>query len=397
VIAGRATLLPRALHPGAWWLWALGLATVATRAHNPLVLVLVLAVAGYVVAARRTDAPWARSFVVFLKLGLLVLVIRFLAQVLLGVGTGGTVLFTLPEVPLPDWAAGVALGGPVTLESTAAAFTEGLRLATILACIGAANALANPKRLLASMPPALYEVGVAVVVALSFAPSLVTSVQRIRAARRLRGRPDRGVRSMISVAIPVLEEALERSVALAAAMDSRGYGRRAAVPPATRRLTSALLLVGLLGVCFGIFAALDGGTPPPLALATLGLGLLAAGAGLTFAGHRTVRSRYRPDPWTLPEWVTATSGIVAAAAAIVGVLLDPAGMTPSTHPLVVPSLPVLPTAGILLALLPAWLTPPPTLRPPARASAAGPTRPAPTRAVRPTTTAAVPARLEVEP
>jgi energy-coupling factor transport system permease protein len=397
VIAGRPTLLPRALHPGAWWLWALGLATVATRAHNPLVLVLVLAVAGYVVAARRTDAPWARSFVVFLKLGLLVLVIRFLAQVLLGVGTGATVLFTLPEVPLPDWAAGVALGGPVTLESTAAAFTEGLRLATILACIGAANALANPKRLLASMPPALYEVGVAVVVALSFAPSLVTSVQRIRAARRLRGRPDRGVRSMISVAIPVLEEALERSVALAAAMDSRGYGRRAAVPPATRRLTSALLLVGLLGICFGIFAALDGGTPAPLALATLGLGLLAAGAGLTFAGRRTVRSRYRPDPWALPEWVTATSGIAAAAAAIAGALLDPAGMAPSTHPLVVPSLPVLPTAGILLALLPAWLTPSPTLCPPARAPAAGPTRPAPPRVVRPTTTAAVPARLEVEP
>jgi energy-coupling factor transport system permease protein len=359
----RAILLPRALHPGAWWLWALGLATVATRTHNPLVLLLVLAVAGYVVAARRTDAPWARSFVVFLKLGMVVLAIRFLAQVLLGVGAGHTVLFTLPEVPLPGWAAGIALGGAVTLESTAAAFTEGLRLATILACIGAANALANPKRLLASLPPALYEVGVAVVVALSFAPSLVTSVQRIRAARRLRGRPDRGLRSMVSVAIPVLEEALERSIALAAAMDSRGYGRRAAVPAATRRLTSTLLLVGLLGVCFGIFAVLDGTTPTPLAVTGLGAGVLAAVTGLAVAGRRTIRSRYRPDPWGIPERLTAGTGIVAAVAAIVGSLLDPAGMAPSTHPLVIPTLPVLPTVGILLALLPAWVTPPPTLRP----------------------------------
>jgi energy-coupling factor transport system permease protein len=355
------SLLPRALHPGAWWLWALGLVTVATRTRNPLLLLLVLAVAGYVVAARRTDAPWARSFVVFLKLGLVVLAIRFVAQVLLGVGAGDTVLFTLPEVPLPEWAAGVSLGGAVTLESTVAAFVEGLRLATILACIGAANALANPKRLLASLPAALYEVGVAVVVALSFAPSLVTSVGRIRAARRLRGRPDRGLRSILSVAMPVLEEALERSVALAAAMDSRGYGRRAEVAPAVRRTTGALTLAGLLGLGFGVFAALDGTTPAPVALAALGVGIALAATGLVLAGRRTVRSRYRPDPWALPERLTVASGVAAATLAIAGSLLDPAGMAPTTHPLVVPTLPVLPTVGVLLALLPAWCTPLPSL------------------------------------
>jgi energy-coupling factor transport system permease protein len=359
-VTRSAALLPRALHPGAWWLWALGLMTVASRTHNPLLLVLVLAVAGYVVAARRTDAPWARSFVVFLKLGLVVLAIRFVAQVLLGVGAGDTVLFTLPEVPLPAWAAGVSLGGDVTLESTVAAFVEGLRLATILACVGAANALANPKRLLASLPAALYEVGVAVVVALSFAPSLVTSVQRIRAARRLRGRPDRGVRSILSVAMPVLEDALERSVALAAAMDSRGYGRRAAVPEAVRRLTAALTLVGLLGVCIGTFAVLGGGATW-FGLASLGAGIVAATGGMVLAGRRTTRSRYRPDPWAGPERLTAATGVLAASAAIVGGLLDPVGMAPSTHPLIVPTLPVVATAGVLLALLPAWLTPNPTV------------------------------------
>ncbi|MBW3658468.1 MAG: energy-coupling factor transporter transmembrane protein EcfT, partial [Actinobacteria bacterium] len=231
----RSGRLPRQLHPGAWWLWALGLAVVASRTWNPLLLLLVLVVAGYVVVARRTDAPWARSYALFLKLGLTVLTIRLVFQVVLGVPQGGTLLFTLPSADLPDWAAGVTLGGPVTLESVIAAATDGLRLATILGCIGAANALANPKRLLASMPAALYEIGVAVVVALSFAPSLVGSVQRVRAARRLRGRPDRGLRSILSVALPVLEDALERSLSLAAAMDSRGYGRRAEVPASTRR------------------------------------------------------------------------------------------------------------------------------------------------------------------
>ncbi|MEX2504574.1 MAG: energy-coupling factor transporter transmembrane component T [Egicoccus sp.] len=349
----------RNLHPGAWWLWALGLATAATRTFNPLLLGLILAVAGYVVGARRSSAPWARSYVVFLKLGLVVLTIRLVFQVVLGVPQGDTLLFTLPQVALPDWAAGISLGGPVTLESVAAAFADGLRLATILACVGAANALANPKRLLASLPAALYEVGVAVVVGLSFAPSLITSVQRIRAARRLRGRPDRGLRSVLSVAMPVVEDALDRSLALAAAMDSRGYGRRADVPARVRRATGVLSLTGLLGVSVGIYGLLDAESPAALGLPVLAFGLTAAAVGLRLAGRRTARTRYRPDRWSPPEVATVASGVVAAACVLVGGILDPSGLQPSFVPLTWPSLPWLPTAGLLVALLPAWLTPPP--------------------------------------
>jgi energy-coupling factor transport system permease protein len=353
--------LPRPLHPGAWWLWALGLAVVATRTTNPLLLLLVLAVAGHVVASRRTDAPWARSFVVFLELGLVVLAIRAVAQILFGVGAGDTVLLRLPEVPLPSWAAGLTLGGAVTAESVVAALSEGLRLATILACVGAANALANPKRLLASLPGALYEVGVAVVVALSFAPSLVTSVQRIRAARRLRGRPDRGVRGMLGVAVPVLEDALDRSLALAAAMDARGYGRRAAVTPSTRRMTGVLQVTGLLGLSLAVYGALDGTTPLAVTLAAGAVGLVLAVAGLRLAGRRAVRSRYRPDPWGVPERLVAATGLIAATTAVLGGWLDPAGLAPSTQPLVAPALPLLPTLGVLVAITPSWLTPPPVL------------------------------------
>ena len=44
---------PRHLHPGAWWLWAIGLAAAASRTQNPVPLLLILVVAGLVVAARR--------------------------------------------------------------------------------------------------------------------------------------------------------------------------------------------------------------------------------------------------------------------------------------------------------------------------------------------------------
>jgi energy-coupling factor transport system permease protein len=369
-----ALLIPRSLHPGAWWLWALGLATAASRTTNPLLLGLVLATAWHVVTARRTEAPWARAFVVFLKLGLVVVAIRVVAQVLLGAHGPGTVLVHLPEVPLPDWAAGVRLGGPVTAEASVAALTEGLRLATVLACIGAANALANPKRLLAAMPSALYEVGVAVVVGLSFAPSLVGSVSRIRAARRLRGRPDRGLRGVLGVALPVLEDALERSLSLAAAMDSRGYGRQAPVGPATRRTTAALLLAGLFGISVGMYGLLDGTGPDVLGVPILVAGALLAVVGLHRSGRRAVRTRYRPDPWAAPEWVTAACGVAAAVGAIAGGWVAPMALAQPVAPLAPPGLPLLPTLGILAALLPAWATPPASLAPPPAAATAAPAR-----------------------
>ena len=66
----------RFLHPGAWWVWALGLAAAASRTTNPLLLLLIIAVAALVVEARRPDAPWGRSFSFFLKLGIIVVIVR---------------------------------------------------------------------------------------------------------------------------------------------------------------------------------------------------------------------------------------------------------------------------------------------------------------------------------
>ena len=296
-------LLPRHLHPGAWWLWALGLATAASRTTNPLLLALVVAVAGYVVVARRSATPWAGAYGVFLRLGLVIVVIRVLMGAVFGVTQGTTVLFTLPDLPLPGWFSGVRLGGPVTAETAVAALYDGLRLAAVIICVGAANALVTPTRLLRCVPAALYEVGVAVVVALTLAPQLIRSAGRVREARRLRGRAERGFKALRGIAVPVLEGALEHSLELAAAMDSRGYGRRATVHPAVRRAASALTLSGLLGVCAGLYGLLDAGSPPLLGLPLLGLGLALAvdlgamvgtdcttgGRGVTTAGTSPTR------------------------------------------------------------------------------------------------------------
>ncbi|WP_051855046.1 energy-coupling factor transporter transmembrane component T [Streptomyces sp. NRRL B-1347] len=374
--APRRRLAPEAnrsnaLHPGAWWLWALGLATAASRTTNPLLIGLLIGVAGYVVAARRTAAPWARAYGAFVKIALFVIGIRLVFAVFLGSPIPGThLIVTLPEVPLPDWARGVRIGGRVTAEGVVFALYDGVRLAGLLICVGAANALASPARLLKSLPGALYEAGVAVVVAMTFAPNLIADVQRLRAARRLRGRADRGVRGLLQVGLPVLEGALERSVALAAAMDARGFGRTAAVPARVRRTTAALTLGGLMGVCAGTYGLLtaDGGT---YGLPVLGAGLAAALGGLWLGGRRAVRTRYRPDVWGVRAWLVAGSGAAVAGLMIAASSYGVPELQPGVVPLVAPELPLWPAAAILLGLLPAFVAPVP---PPAQAPAPRPSR-----------------------
>ncbi|MBA2444039.1 MAG: energy-coupling factor transporter transmembrane protein EcfT, partial [Nocardioidaceae bacterium] len=218
--------LPRALHPLAWWLWALGLTIAASRTTNPLVLGTIVGVASWVVLARRSDAPWAHAFRLYVIAGVFVVVVRVLFRIVFGGGQPGHVLVRLPELPLPDVAAGINLFGAVTAESVLSGLYDGMRLATMLICLGAANALANPRRLLRTMPPALHEVSTAVVVAISVFPQLAESVMRVRRARKLRPAGDeRRLSALRSIVIPVLEDALDRSLLLAASMDSRGYGR----------------------------------------------------------------------------------------------------------------------------------------------------------------------------
>ncbi|MYS77799.1 energy-coupling factor transporter transmembrane protein EcfT, partial [Streptomyces sp. SID5926] len=325
----------------------------------PLLLTLLVTVSAYVVVTRRPHAPWSRSYGAFVKLALAVLLIRLLFTTLLGSPIPGThTLLTLPEVPLPDWAQGIRLGGRVTAEGLTFALYDAMKLATLLICVGAANALANPARLLKSLPGALYEMGVAVVVALTFAPNLIADVQRLRAARRLRGRPDRGMRGLLQVGLPVLEGALERSVALAAAMDARGYGRTAQVPAPVRRTTAALTLGGLLGVCagtYGLLTAAGGTYGIPVLLA----GVAAAVAGLWLGGRRTVRTRYRPDRWDARAWLVTASGATVAALLFLAAARDPAALHPGVVPLEAPTLPLWPAAAVLIGLVPAFVTPAP--------------------------------------
>lgn len=343
----RISRRQRWTHPAAWWTWALLLAVAASRITNPLVLLLLICALGFVV--HRRSRPGGRTFGFFLRIAVLIVVIRVVAQVVLGGAWGDTVIATLPTITLPAWAAGLRLGGPVALEVVLAGLYDGLRLATIILCIGAANALASPRRLLASLPSALYEFGVSIVIALTFAPQLVRDIERVRTARRLRGRPTRGLRAFAGAALPVLHSALDQSIELAAAMDARGYGRVGAMSRRDRRIAVALIAVALITGSLGLFGLMGAQIPTGLAGTLSALALVAAMGVLVVASRRRVRSVYRPDPWRASEWIVIASGAATLTTIVLATVLDPLGMNPPTDPPTWPHLPVLAVLAIAWA------------------------------------------------
>jgi energy-coupling factor transport system permease protein len=348
-------LLWRRLHAGAWWLWALALAFAATRTTNPLLLGLIVAVAVLVATARSDGESGTPGLGFYLVIAGVVVAIRIVFRALLGGDVGTRVLFTLPQLSLLG---GIELGGPVTIEELLAGFYDGLRLATIIVCIGAANALADPRRLLASFPRALGGVAASVAVALSLTPQLIDSVSRVRAARRLRGETKSGWRSIRSLLVPVLEDSLSRSVALAASMDSRGFGRSLALPAAAVRTSRVAGVAGLLLAVVGMVALLSVGNPAPgtlLVLAGSGAGVTA----LTLLGRGVSRSRYRPEPWAWPEWAVVAAGLAAPVGVMATASVSPAALHPSVVPLQWPLAPPLAFVAILAAALAAVVAPRP--------------------------------------
>lgn len=359
-MAAEGTVPLNSLHPWAWWCWAIGLGFAASGTTNPLLLTLIALAAISVVMLRRTKAPWARSVGMYLALAGFVLVSRLFFQVLIGSGSGPTVLFTLPELPLPDWAAGIRLGGPVSAEALMATVYDALRLAVMLLCVGAANALANPRQALRSVPAALYEASVAVVIALSVAPQLIESVQRVRKARRLRGDTARGVNALGAIALPVLSDAIDRSLSLAAGMDARGFARTNGLP--VRGALPVMLGSVMVATC-GVFLLLST-SATVAALAIMGLGIAGTTAGLRLAGRRLRVTRYRRHPWGWRESGVAASGVLAGL--IVGVVggLDPVAMMTPTYPLTWPELSPAMLVTIALAILPLAFTARPRPIPP---------------------------------
>jgi len=338
----------RALHPGAWWVWSLGLAVIATRTNNLIIFAVLVAAVVLVVMLRRGDTPWAMNFRLYAVVASVIVVVRVVFRLVFAAG-GSHVLFNLPSIKLFGT---LSLLGPVSAEALLAGVQSGVQLGAMVLFVGAANSLASPKRLLAASPGALYEFGTVAVVTVSVFPQLAESVRRVGRARLLRDGQGGAKHTLRQVVMPVLADALDRSLSLAGAMDARGYGRRSALPGGVRKAANALLLVALCALCIGLYGLISG-------LAVAGwlvlVGFAAAVVSLRLAGQRAQRTRYRPDVWGATEWLVTLCGVLPAGVVIAMGSLDPVTVYPGVSQW--PTMNPLLLVGLLVAALPALAAP----------------------------------------
>lgn len=138
-------------------------------------------------------------------------------------------------------------------------------------------------------------------------------------------------------------------------------------------ITGVLVIVGLVGVCGGLYGVLDAAAPALLGAPLLLGGGAVALAGLLVGGRRVRRTGYRPDRWGPAELLTAGAGVTTAALMFLTAGVDPDNLYPSLSPLSWPELSLVPVLAVLAGVLPAFLTPEPprSAAPPAGAPRAG--------------------------
>jgi energy-coupling factor transport system permease protein len=278
--------------PLSWWLLAITMAIVAGVSQSVLTQIAVCLAALLSILIFREEAPWSRSVKFYLFLAAFVVIARVLFRIVFNIQDPKDTT----ALDLPGFSVNLGFGPPIELfgevgtQALTGGATDGLRLAAIILSIGMASSLANPRTLLKSTPSALYEIASAISVAINLAPQMISSLQRVQKARSLRGR-SKGLGSMAGTVIPVLEDAIDSSLSLAASMDSRGFGRRGNLSKAliVGARISSLLAIGFLSI--GSFALLVGQTQA-LGWVLIALGITASFATIRINSKSQIRTRF---------------------------------------------------------------------------------------------------------
>ncbi|AUZ36023.1 ECF transporter S component [Arthrobacter sp. PGP41] len=168
-----------------------------------------------------------------LRAGIVLAVVFIAARVIYrvlfnGAGLGSPVLLDLPAMRLPAPYAHVVFLGPVTGQGLWAAVLSALPIAGLFIGFGLLNAFVDVARGFVHLARRGPMQGLArtLVVAWAALPALADAVTSVRLAFRLRGERF-GPRALV----PVLERTLEHAARVAAALELRGFGSRAAHHP----------------------------------------------------------------------------------------------------------------------------------------------------------------------
>ncbi len=280
----------------SWVVWLISISVITLVTRNPFYLIILLLIARVVESTCFVTST--RVKIHFWRLAAIIMMGSILFNLLM-VRVGGTILFNLPQ----NW---WLIGGPKTLEAAIYGAINGLTLITLLAIFLTFNAVVPVSDLIKLIPKAMTNLGIILLLALTYVPETISHLRRIREAQAIRGHRLRGFRDWQPIVIPLLIGGLERSLSLAESMISRGFSSTVNVrQPVSNQL---VMLSGLVLTFAGWIITFQN--------MILGIILLIIGVmvivGLFFwTGRRIRRSQYRPRPWVWSDWAVIICSLFA--------------------------------------------------------------------------------------
>jgi energy-coupling factor transport system permease protein len=307
------------LSPASWWGLGVALAICAGTASSIWTIAAIIAFAILTILTARENAPWSRSLRFYLFTAALVIAIRVGFRIVFNYDSPSDFALDLPPVTVLFGPLGeLHLLGRVSSLTLTSALRDGLRMAAIILSIGLANSLANPRRLLKSTPSALYEVATAFVIALNLAPQLIASAKRIQLSDQLRSTTKKkggGLRLLPSI----LEDALESSMALAASMDARGFGRQGALSKSQLQVARLSSFFAVIAFAIGSYLLLTTDLTW-VTLLTFCSGLVALVVSLKISSLANLRTRYVVQPWLVRDTIVTCGSATLITLFVTGVI-----------------------------------------------------------------------------
>ena len=156
------------------------------------------------------------------------------------------------------------IGGPWTLESFVYGLNAALGLAAAILVVAPLSYVVEPHELVDALPHPAERAGIVVAASLNLVPGIGRSFRQVRDAQTMRGWQPKGIRSWAEVLVPVALTAVEGSLELAEAMESRAFGsgpRTRYAPSRWTRWDVLIVVASLASIGLAVWARAAGLAP----------------------------------------------------------------------------------------------------------------------------------------
>jgi len=297
-------------HPATWMIWTASAAIAALLTRNPWYLLTLSVIAILVRWHATRERPGGWFVRIYLSLLLFPAALNFIFS-----RTGNTVLLELPL----RW-----IGGPYTLEALIFGVSAGIQIASLLTIMMVFSDLVSAQDLLRRTPSSLYPVGVTASISLTFVPHARHAYDLLREAQQVRGYQPKGWRDLPKVVTPLVVLSLERAIAIAESLVSRGWGHRG---------LSGWQRMAVVGGSIGLVSGLGLWVlrPSQWILSVL-LTLISITALWVGFRERNGSRRFRPDVWRFADTIVTGFSLAPLAVVAFATLVYPILLTYYPYP-----------------------------------------------------------------